>query len=110
MASLHAALCEVNALVGQRSLSDASSKRLGVVLKGCHDVLKVLEAQLAKYKSLGTNKKRMQDRMGWAMVTVGEAEIDCYHTLQCLVYQYPAWLGKPVLRLVWAWIFDAGMN
>ena len=62
VASLHAALCEVNALVGQRSLSDANSKRLGVVLKGCHDVLKALEAQLAKYKSLGTKKKRMRDR------------------------------------------------
>ena len=75
VASLHAALCEVNALVGQRSLSDASSKRLGIALKGCYDVLKALEAQMAKYKSLGTNKKRMRDRTRWAMETVGEARI-----------------------------------
>lgn len=75
MASLNAALSKVNALVGQRSLSDASSKRLGIVLKGCYDVLKALEAQMAKYKSLGTNKKRMRDRTRWAMETVGEARI-----------------------------------
>ena len=73
VASLHAALCEVNALVNQVSLSDASSKRLGIVLKGCYDVLKALETQLAKYKSLGTDKRRMRDRTRWAMETIGEA-------------------------------------
>ena len=75
VASMHAALCEVNALVGQCSLSDASSERLGIHLKGCHDVLKALEAELGPYNSLGTKKKRIRDRTRWAMETVGEARI-----------------------------------
>ena len=75
VASLHAVLCEVNALVGQCSLSDASSQRIGLVFKGSHDVLKTLETQLARYKSLGTNKKRMRDRARWAMETVGDVRI-----------------------------------
>ncbi len=75
VASLHAVLCEVNALVGQYSLSDESIKRVGLVLKGCRDVLKSIEKQLARYKSLGTDKTRMRDRTRWAMETVGDARI-----------------------------------
>ena len=75
VASLHAVLCEVNALVGQYSLREESIERVGLVLKGCRDVLKNIETQLARYKSLGTDKKRMRDRARWAMETVGDARI-----------------------------------
>ena len=73
--SLHAVLCEVNALVAKYSLSEESINRVRLVLKGCRDVLTSIETQLARYKSLGTNKKRMRDRTRWAMETVGDARI-----------------------------------
>ena len=75
VASLHAVLCEVNALVSHYPLSEESTKRVGLVLKGCRDVLKSIDSQLEKYTSLGTSKKRLRDRTRWAMETVGDARI-----------------------------------
>ena len=70
--SMHEVLKEVQTLVENHVLDDASKIRLATVLKGCHDVLKTLEDRLEKYKSLGTTKKRMRDRLRWGMESVGD--------------------------------------
>lgn len=76
VASLHAVLTELNTLVRQCPLiSQTSSKTLGIVLQGCHNVLKALEVQLAKYRSLGTNNKRMRDRTRWVLEAIGDVRI-----------------------------------
>ena len=70
--SMHEVLKDVQTLVENHVLDDASKIRLATVLKGCHDVLKTLENRLEKYKSLGTTKKRMRDRLRWGMESVGD--------------------------------------
>ena len=70
--SMHEVLKEVQTLVENHMLDDASKIRLVTVLKGCHDVLKTVENKLEKYKSLGTNKKRVRDRLRWGTESVGD--------------------------------------
>ena len=70
--SMHEVLKEVQTLVENHVLDDASKIRLATVLKGCHDVLKTLENKLEKYKSLGTTKKRVRDRLRWGMESIGD--------------------------------------
>ena len=70
--SMHEVLKKVQTLVEDHMLDDASKIRLANVLKGCYDVLKTLDDKLAKYKSLGTNKKRVWHRLRWGMDSVGD--------------------------------------
>ena len=70
--SMHEVLKEVQTLLENHVLDDASKIRLATVLKGCHDVLKTLENKLGKYKSLETTKKRVRDRLRWGMESVGD--------------------------------------
>ena len=65
-------LKEVQMLVEYHVLDDASKIRLVNVLKGCYDVLKTLDHKLARYKSLGTDKKRVWHRLRWGMDPVGD--------------------------------------
>lgn len=73
--SMHAALREVEDLVGRHSLSEASKIRLDILRSGCRDLLKSLEKHLARYKSLGAEKKRIRDRLRWGMESVGDMRI-----------------------------------
>lgn len=70
--SMHEVLKDVQTLVENHMLDDASKIRLATVLKGCHEVLKSLDSKLEKHKSLGTNKKRIWDRLRWGMESVGD--------------------------------------
>ncbi len=70
--AMHEVLKDVQTLVENHILDDASKIRLATVLKGCHDMLKTLENKLEKYKSLGTNKKRVRDRLRWGTESVGD--------------------------------------
>ena len=70
--SMHGVLKEVQTLATCHVLDDASKIRLATVLKGCHEVLKTLDNKLAKYESLGTDKKRVWHRLRWGMESVGD--------------------------------------
>ena len=72
--SMHGVLKEVQTLVTCHVLDDASKIRLATVLKGCHEVLKTLDNKLAKYESLGTDKKRVWHRLRWEMESVGDMQ------------------------------------
>ncbi|KAH0537474.1 hypothetical protein FGG08_005737 [Glutinoglossum americanum] len=73
--SMHAALNEIGALISRCTLNEERIGRLAVLLRGCHGLLKDIESQLAKYKSLGTDKKRIRDKVRWGMEAVGDVRI-----------------------------------
>ena len=68
----HNALSEVNSLASRVVLPEQSQIRLATALKGCHELLEAIESRLLKYKSLGTKKKRIRDRVGWGMSGIDE--------------------------------------
>ena len=70
--SMHEVPKDVQMLVENHMLDDASKIRLATVLKGCHDVLKTLDGKLEKYNGFGTNEKHMWDRLWWGMESVGD--------------------------------------
>lgn len=73
--SLHAVLSELAILLRETSLSDGSKVRLDTIQNGCRSVLQSVEHELSKYKSLGTNNKRVRDKMRWGMENIGHLRI-----------------------------------
>ena len=73
--SMHAALSELELQQRERFLSEGSKLRLATIQKGCQEVLKSVEVELLKCKSLGTAKKRLRDRMRWSLEDVGSLRI-----------------------------------
>ncbi|KAL8744293.1 MAG: hypothetical protein Q9190_003453, partial [Brigantiaea leucoxantha] len=65
--AMHAVLNELAMQHKGRRLNDESKIRLATIQKGCQEVLKSVEDKLLKYKSLGTEKKRLRDRMRWTL-------------------------------------------
>ena len=73
--AMHAVLNELAMQHKGRRLNDESKIRLATIQKGCQEVLKSVEDKLLKYKSLGTEKKRLRDRMRWSSKDVGNLRI-----------------------------------
>ena len=73
--SMHAVLSELAIQHQQRRLNDESKMRLATIQKGCREVLKNVEERLLKCKSLGTEKKRLRDRIRWGLEDVGSLRI-----------------------------------
>ena len=73
--SMQAVLVELDTLVSRLELNENTTQRLALVERGCRDSLERLANELSKYKSLGTAKKRLKDRMRWGMENVGNLRI-----------------------------------
>jgi hypothetical protein len=70
--SLHAVLKEAEETVFAQPLSPTKQKRLKAVGDGCYRVLEDLEDLCKKYQSLGTQGRRVWDRMRWGTEDIAE--------------------------------------
>ena len=73
--TLHTVLSTSATFVERCSLSAENSEALLALQKNCSDVLTDIQTQLDNYKSLGTQKKRLRDKMRWAVESVGEVRM-----------------------------------
>ena len=73
--SMHAVLDELEIRQRERPLSEGNKVRLAAIQEGCRGVLRTVEAELLKCKSLGTAKMRLRDRMRWGLEDVGSLRI-----------------------------------
>jgi hypothetical protein len=70
--SLHAVLKEAEETVFAETLSPTRQDRLNAVGDGCRRVLEDLQKLVEKYEKLGTQRKRLWDRMGWGSENIAE--------------------------------------
>jgi len=70
--SLHAVLKEAEETVFAQPLSQTKQERLKPVVDGCYRVLKDLDDLCKKYQSLGTQGRRVWDRMKWGTEDIAE--------------------------------------
>ena len=70
--ALHNVMKETEELFSQQDLTPPQENRLLACQQGCGDVLKDLDRLLVKYESLGTNSRRIFDRMGFGTQDTNE--------------------------------------
>ncbi|MCJ1249846.1 hypothetical protein MMC30_007072 [Trapelia coarctata] len=69
---LHTVLSSSTNIASRGFLTTENAEALAALQKNCYNVLTDLLTQLDKYRSLGTPKKRLRDRMRWAAESVGD--------------------------------------
>lgn len=72
MPSLHAVLKEVEEIISEKPLSETRKQRLATISHSCNCVLEDLQALVKKYESLGSQSKRIWDRMRWGSNDIAE--------------------------------------
>lgn len=70
--SLNAVITEIVEILSKEQMTPARTNNLAVITRGCEKVLKDLQALVDKYENLGTNSKRVWDRMKWGLEDVAE--------------------------------------
>lgn len=73
--TLHTVLSNSTNITNRGALSVENDEALSVLRKNCYDALTDIQTQLDKYKSLGTRKKRLRDRLRWAAESVGDVRM-----------------------------------
>jgi len=73
--SLHTVLSNSTSITSRGALSVENAEALSALQKNCFDVLTGIQTQLDKYKSLGTRKKRLRDRLRWAAESVSDVRM-----------------------------------
>ena len=68
--TLHNVIKETEELLSQQEMTAMQKKKLQESRLGCQEVLRDLDALLAKYDSLGTKSQRTFDRMGFGMADI----------------------------------------
>jgi hypothetical protein len=73
--SMNTVITEIKEQYLHRGLSEQARNRTQQLLRGCESVLRDVESRLANFESLGSNKKRLRDRIKFAAEAVGELRI-----------------------------------